>query len=120
MSVNQSRMNWTSCSRTSASTSSFDVLAPEIVSVAATYLAPSIDLAVAETRRRARPPAVLFSNSGRNLVRLMGLQDLLAGLAGADADRILDREHEDLPVADRARSRVRQNRLCDDADVFVV
>src|SRR4051794_7927536 len=51
---------------------------------------------------------------------LMRLQHFLARLAGADPDRILDREDEDLPVPDRARAGVLQDRLGDDRHVHVV
>ncbi len=43
----------------------------------------------------------------------MKLQDLAAVLAGADPDRLLDREDEDLAVADRAGPRVLEDRLDD-------
>src|SRR3954471_12125207 len=51
---------------------------------------------------------------------LMRLQHFLARLAGADADRILDREDEDLPVPDRARTGVLQDRLGDHGHVHIV
>src|SRR5436309_3510667 len=42
---------------------------------------------------------------------LVRLKHFLARLAGADADRVLDREDEDLPVPHRARAGVLQDRL---------
>src|SRR4051794_8529744 len=51
---------------------------------------------------------------------LVRLQHFLAGLAGSDADRVLDREDEDLPVPDRARPGVLQDRLRDNRHVHVV
>src|SRR3954463_12569769 len=51
---------------------------------------------------------------------LVRLQHFLARLAGADADRILDREDEDLPVPDRARAGVLQDRLRDHRHVHIV
>src|SRR3954452_5447787 len=51
---------------------------------------------------------------------LVRLQHFLARLAGADADRVLDREDEDLPVPDRARASVLQDRLRDHGHVHVV
>src|SRR3954451_4745224 len=50
---------------------------------------------------------------------LVRLQHFLARLAGPDADRILDREGEDLPVPDRARTGVLQDRLRDHGRVRV-
>src|SRR4051812_50196858 len=50
----------------------------------------------------------------------MRLKHFLAGLAGPDADRILDREDEDLPVPDRARAGVLQDRLGDHRRVHVL
>src|SRR3954465_6495163 len=44
---------------------------------------------------------------------LVRLQHFFARLAGADADRVLDREDEDLPVPDRARTGVLEDRLGD-------
>src|SRR3954453_8277761 len=58
--------------------------------------------------------------AGGDLRRLVGLQHLLAGLAGADANFVLDRQQEDLPVADRAGPRVPQYRVRDDVDRVVV
>src|SRR3954447_20734062 len=43
----------------------------------------------------------------------MGLQDLLAGLAGADAVCLLDGHDEDLAVADAAGARVPEDRVDD-------
>src|SRR3954463_13273971 len=51
---------------------------------------------------------------------LVRLQHFLARLAGADANRVLDREDEDLPVPDRARAGVLQDRLRDHGHVHVV
>src|SRR4051794_17661445 len=51
---------------------------------------------------------------------LVRLEHLLARLAGPDADRILDREDEDLPVPDRARAGVLQDRLGDHRRVHVL
>ena len=56
----------------------------------------------------------------RDLLRLVRLEDLLALLAGADPDGLLDRQDEQLPVADRARSGRAQDRLLDQADVLVL
>src|SRR4051812_28202526 len=50
----------------------------------------------------------------------MRLKHFLAGLAGPDADRILDREDEDLPVPYRARTGVLQDRLGDHRRVHVL
>src|SRR5438270_10163693 len=55
----------------------------------------------------------LTANSRNSLKKLIGLPSALralsdgrlAGLPGADADHLLDRRHEDLPVADLARAR---------------
>src|SRR5690348_16845362 len=62
----------------------------------------------------------MSQSAGGNLRRLVGLQHLLAGLAGADADGVLDRQQEDLPVADRAGPRVPQDRFGDHVDRVVV
>jgi hypothetical protein len=43
-------------------------------------------------------------DSPQDLLRLMGPKDLLALLAGANADGFLDWDDEDLPVADPARA----------------
>src|SRR3954454_11291599 len=51
---------------------------------------------------------------------LVRLQHFLARLAGADPDRVLDREDENLPVPDRARAGVLQDRLGDHGHVHVV
>src|SRR3712207_1883746 len=48
------------------------------------------------------------------------LEHLLAGLPGADANRVLDGEKEDLPVADGARPGVLQDRLDDHRGVLVL
>src|SRR5215218_523222 len=49
----------------------------------------------------------LFGSAG------MGLEGLLAGLAGADPVGLLDRHHEHLAVADRARAGVLEDRVHD-------
>src|SRR5687768_9454360 len=88
MSVNQSRMNSTLCSSTCASTS---------------------------------PAPVVFSGAiaiERDLLAFVGLQHFLALLAGADANRLLDRQDEQLPVADRAGPGVAQDHLLDQLDVL--
>src|SRR3954452_19805942 len=51
---------------------------------------------------------------------LVRLEHLLAGLAGPDADRILDREDEDLPVPDRARAGVLEDHLVNHRRVHVL
>src|SRR4051812_47431534 len=51
---------------------------------------------------------------------LVRLQHFFARLAGTDADRVLDREDEDLPVPDRARTGVLQDRLGDHRLIHVV
>src|SRR5215211_4045214 len=53
----------------------------------------------------------LFGSAG------MGLKGLLAGLAGADPVGLLDRHHEHLAVADRARAGVLEDRLHHGLDV---
>src|SRR5918992_4228830 len=88
MSVNQKRMNSTFSSSTRASTSAARV--------------PTSSGAIAIDRH----------------LLWVGLQHVLALLAGADADRVLDREHEQLAVADGARAGVPQDRLLDDPDVL--
>src|SRR2546423_15276438 len=50
----------------------------------------------------------------------VGLEDLLALLPRPDADGVLDREQEDLPVPDRTAAGVAQDRLLDDPDVPVL
>jgi hypothetical protein len=45
------------------------------------------------------------------------LEDLLAGLAGAHAEGLLDRQDEDLAVADAAGAGVAEDRVDDDPDV---
>src|ERR1041384_4976798 len=50
----------------------------------------------------------------------MGLQNGLPALAGADANRLLHRQDEDLAVADIARARVFEDRLDDERLVFVL
>jgi hypothetical protein len=49
--------------------------------------------------------------------RLVGLKDLLALLAGANAHGFLDWEDEGLPVADPARAGVLEDHLLDDLEV---
>src|SRR5918997_5126701 len=56
----------------------------------------------------------------RDLLRLVGLQDLLPVLSGADADRLLDRDDEDLAVAHVSGPRVSEDRLDDRGQVPVV
>src|SRR4051812_7038123 len=51
---------------------------------------------------------------------LVRLQHFLTRLAGADANRVLDREQEDLPVPDRARAGVLQDRLGDHRGIHVL
>ena len=89
MSVNQNRMNSTLCSSTRASTS----LAP---------VRPS----------QVRSPLTLTSSPS------WACSTGLALLAGADAHRVLDRQDEQLPVADRAGAGVPQDHLLDQADVL--
>src|SRR6187551_2190029 len=76
-----------------------------------------------------RPPRWLFSGgmcrsavrrSGGDLRLLVQLQDGLPVLAGADANRLLHRQHEDLAVADLARAGVPEDRLDDHVLVFVL
>src|SRR5918996_677378 len=50
----------------------------------------------------------------------MRLEDFLSVLAGADANRLLDRKDEDLAVADLARAGVLEDRLDDHRLVFVL
>jgi hypothetical protein len=50
-------------------------------------------------------------------LRLVRLKDLLALLAGANADGFLDCEDEDLPVADPARAGVLEDHLLHDLEV---
>jgi hypothetical protein len=50
----------------------------------------------------------------------MGLEDFLALLARADAHRVVDRQQEQLPVADRAGAGVAQDRLLDQPHVLVL
>jgi hypothetical protein len=52
-----------------------------------------------------------------DLLRLVRLKDLLALLAGANADGFLDCEDEDLPVPDRARAGVLEDHLLHDLEV---
>ncbi len=61
--------------------------------------------------------SLLGSDSPRDLPRLVGLKDLLALLAGANADGFLDWDDEDLPVADPTRAGVREDHLFHDLEV---
>src|SRR3954470_12322357 len=79
--------------------------------------------------RKGRPPQgerpfhigeVASLRSGGDLRRFVSLQHLLAGLAGADANCVVDRQQEDLPVTDRAGPRVPQDRVGHDVDGIVV
>src|SRR5687767_10525677 len=88
MSVNQNRMNSTFSSSTRASTSAGRV--------------PTSSGAIA---------------IDAHLLVVVGLQHGLALLAGADANRVLDGKHEQLPVPDRAGPRVAQDHLLDGSDV---
>src|SRR4051794_13016214 len=106
MSVNQSRTNLMSFSRTRASTSSVDVPAPGFVSIAI-----SLFRSLGGSAGGTCPPAAWFLDAGRDLAGLVCLEDLLAGLAGPDPDRVLDRQDEDLAVADLAGPGVLQDRL---------
>src|ERR671918_147693 len=56
----------------------------------------------------------------RDLVLRVGLQNRLPALAGADANRLLHRQDEDLAVADLAGAGVLEDRLDDDALVLVL
>ena len=56
--------------------------------------------------------------SSRDLLVFVCLQHVLALLAGADANRLLDRQDEELPVTDRAGPRVPQDHLLDQPDVL--
>src|SRR3954469_25702421 len=58
--------------------------------------------------------------SGADFDAGMGLQHLLPGLAGADADRILDGKQEYLPVADLTRPGVPQDRVDDHLRVLLL
>src|SRR6187402_3359849 len=57
---------------------------------------------------------------GGDLRLLVQLEDGLPVLAGADANRLLHRQHEDLAVADLARAGVLEDRLDDHVLVFVL
>src|SRR5215204_4684638 len=57
---------------------------------------------------------------GGELRLLVQLEHGLAVLPGADANRLLHRQHEDLAVADLARAGVPQDGLDDDVLVFVL
>src|SRR6185312_6060349 len=91
-----------------------EALAPDFVSIAISLLA-SCGPPAGPTRRRP-----VFLDAGGDLAGLVRLQDLLAGLTGADPDRVLDGQDEDLAVADLAGPRVLQDRLGDDPHVLVV
>src|ERR671917_2005240 len=88
MSVNQNRMNSTFSSSTRARTSAARV--------------PTASGAIA---------------IDGHLLSFVCLQHVLALLAGADANRVLDREHEQLPVADRAGAGVTQDHVLDQLHV---
>src|SRR5262245_36283098 len=89
MSVNQSRMNSTFSSSTRASTSA------------------------------ARVPVTSGAIAiGGHLLVIVGLEHGLALLAGADAHGILDRQDEELAVADVAGAGVLQDRVLDDPHVL--
>src|SRR5215218_8422463 len=77
-------------------------------------------------RPRARPPSWRSPGVGwerelgprRDLLRAMDLQHRIPVLAGADAYRLLHRDHEDLAVAERTRAGVLQDHLRDHAHVL--
>ncbi len=72
-----------------------------------------------EMRAPAGYPVERGSGPRGDLLRLMGLQDWLSILAGADANCLLHRDDEDLPVPHLARTAVLQDRLLDHADILV-
>src|SRR5688572_24012022 len=92
---------------------------------------PSFPLSWLGACPAARPPAFRWFSvgcsvwgcarrslhAGRNLSCFVRLEDLLALLARANPDRALDRQDEDLAVADLTRPGVLEDRLRDHADV---
>src|SRR5262249_6051400 len=79
------------------------------------------------TPRNARGPGTWPGPRGRNecasggdLLLLVRLQHRLSLLTGADANRLLHRQDEDLAVADVARAGVPEDRLDDQALVLVL
>src|SRR3954453_5705717 len=103
MSVNQSRTNSTLCSSTCASTSAAPV---ELSSITAMRSFPG------------NPAGAL--RPGRDLLCLVGLEDLLALLAGPEADGLPHRGGGDLPPPPRGGARVPEGRLLYEAHVLVL
>src|SRR5690242_19709365 len=71
----------------------------------------------------AAPLALVLGGTSElrgDLRLLVQLEHGLAVLPGADANRLLHRQHEDLAVADLARAGVPQDRLDDEVFVFVL
>src|SRR3954453_17406277 len=98
MSVNQNRMNSTLCSSTCARTSPAPALLSSMVATESSF----------EDWGGETPLALCASG---DLLAFVRLEDGLALLAGTDPDRVLDGEHEQLPVADLAGPGVTQDRL---------
>src|SRR5262245_39269267 len=72
------------------------------------------------SKKLSGTPTGIALGSCRYLGLLVYLQNRLAALAGADANRLLHRQDEDLPVADLARASVLEDRLDDEALVLVL
>src|SRR4051794_3813456 len=119
MSVNQRRTNSTFCSSTCASTASAP--APVLSSIAAISAVPFRKLCRWPGGRgapRVRAPPHCQSRPRWDLLGLVGLEDRFALLSGADAYGILDRQDEDLSVADRTAAGVAEDRLPDHPHVL--